>query len=248
MSVSSRATPLYMVQMQFSEKAIHRSAKKQGIPGNADDLGYVLHGHLQALFGELAPKPFLGTARRGRINVLAYAIADRDTLAEKMRLVAEPAEYRSVHGLATKSMPTHWTPGRRLGFEVSVCPIVRDRNQERDAYPPKRKIGGEGVAEPTREQVYGDWLAHRLEGAAKIEQCRIDHFGVGTLFRRHQARHEGRRRHQIPRLPIAKLTGELEIEDGDTFAQKLCRGIGRHRAFGFGLLLIRAAPPVGAHR
>ena len=241
MQVSHRADPLHMVQMQFLERDLIRSARKQGIPKTSDDLGYVLHGHLQALFGELAPKPFLGKARRGRIHVLAYTPSNQETLTEQMSLTAEPADYRSVQGLATKPMPNQWAPGRRLGFEVSVCPIVRDHNLERDVFLSTLDRVGEGDSEPTREEVYAHWLGRKLEGAAKLEACRLEDFKIGTLFRRHQGRRAGRRRHQIPRLPVARLTGKLVIEDGEAFAQVLGRGIGRHRAFGFGLLLIRAA-------
>jgi CRISPR system Cascade subunit CasE len=41
--------------------------------------------------------------------------------------------------------------------------------------------------------------------------------------------------------PDAVLEGVLEVVDGEAFAALLRRGVGRHRAFGFGMLLLR--PP-----
>lgn len=41
--------------------------------------------------------------------------------------------------------------------------------------------------------------------------------------------------------PDATLRGCLRIEDGAGFAALLGRGVGRHRAFGFGMLLL--TPP-----
>jgi CRISPR system Cascade subunit CasE len=37
------------------------------------------------------------------------------------------------------------------------------------------------------------------------------------------------------------LRGELTVADPDAFSALLARGVGRHRAFGYGMLLLR--PP-----
>ena len=41
--------------------------------------------------------------------------------------------------------------------------------------------------------------------------------------------------------PDAVLAGQLRVKNQQAFAQLLAHGIGRHRAFGFGLLLLRPA-------
>ncbi|WP_083761830.1 type I-E CRISPR-associated protein Cas6/Cse3/CasE [Alkalilimnicola ehrlichii MLHE-1] len=41
--------------------------------------------------------------------------------------------------------------------------------------------------------------------------------------------------------PDALVTGRLTVRDPDTFATLVARGVGRHRAFGFGMLLLRPA-------
>ena len=37
------------------------------------------------------------------------------------------------------------------------------------------------------------------------------------------------------------MTGELEVGDSERFLHLLARGVGRHRTFGFGMLLLRPA-------
>lgn len=240
----SEAAPaaLHMVQLQFSTRDIARSAKDQGIPTAADDLGYVLHGHLRALFGDLAPKPFHVKEQRGRVVVLGYTDADPAELSDHLSL-ADPFDARSVQDLATKPMPSTWTEGRRLAFEVRVCPTIRQGRKELDAYlaEVQRLAEGEKMKE-TRETVYVRWLTEKLGDAVKVESCGLDRFRLIQLFRRHQADASGKRGHQLTRFPSATLKGVLDIKDGDAFARLLSRGVGRHRAFGFGMMLVRPAP------
>jgi CRISPR system Cascade subunit CasE len=41
--------------------------------------------------------------------------------------------------------------------------------------------------------------------------------------------------------PDALLVGQLRVIDPDAFADLIARGVGRHRSFGFGLLMLRPA-------
>ena len=44
--------------------------------------------------------------------------------------------------------------------------------------------------------------------------------------------------------PDALMRGELTVTDGTAFACLLKKGIGRHRAYGYGMLLLRPADSV----
>jgi len=84
-----------------------------------------------------------------------------------------------------------------------------------------------------RAAVYCDWLAARLEGIAEIDTertCMVAY--QRTRVSRGASAVEG---------PDATFHGELTITDPDAFHTLLTRGIGRHRSFGFGMLLLR--PP-----
>jgi CRISPR system Cascade subunit CasE len=90
--------------------------------------------------------------------------------------------------------------------------------------------------------VYRDWLSRELGRgeAARLAQYEMRSFKRERLLRRD---HGAERTSHHAERPDAVLGGVLEIADGEAFAGLLSRGLGRHRAFGFGMLLLRPAPP-----
>ena len=91
--------------------------------------------------------------------------------------------------------------------------------------------------ERKREQVYAEWLSAQLErrGGASldVEQTKLVSFQRTRAIRKLHARHsEG---------PDAVMRGTLTITDPVAFAALLAQGVGRHRAYGYGMLLLRPA-------
>ena len=83
--------------------------------------------------------------------------------------------------------------------------------------------------------VYGEWLARQLDarGGARLESAMLQSFQRTRAIRKRHSRYsEG---------PDALMRGNLEVTDGDAFAKLLSGGIGRHRAYGYGMLLLRPA-------
>lgn len=110
----------------------------------------------------------------------------------------------------------------------------------------------EGVRVPTRAACYVEWLDARLRDAgASIPRvmagtsaeaghaARVDAFQFTRVMTRD--RRGGSSRSQHPNGPDATISGTLVVEDPEKFAYGLARGIGRFRAFGFGMLLL--TPP-----
>lgn len=217
-------------------------ATRCGLTAGGDDLGYALHTLLAAAFGEAAPKPFrhFGDVR----GLLAYTTHDPDAL----QLAAQTAapDVHATLGLerfATRSFPTEWASGRRLGFEVRVRPVLRTREgRERDVFQMAAEKSGGDEFDRTREAVYGEWLAQELarNDAAHIERLQLDGFRLTASLRKGSAA-GGKRPSQRVAGPDALFSGELTVRDPAGFAALLVRGLGRHRAFGFGMLLLR--PP-----
>lgn len=213
-----------------------------GLTAGGDDLGYALHTLLTTTFGEAAPKPFryFCDAR----GLLAYTTGD----AELLRLAAEtaaPEVYATLglERLATRSFPSEWATGRRVGFEVRVRPVLRtNEGRERDVFLAEVDKRGAAEGELSREAVYADWLAKALArgDAANIERLRLEGFRLTASLRKGSAA-DGRRQARRVAGPDALFTGELTVRDPGGFAALLARGVGRHRAFGFGMLLLR--PP-----
>jgi CRISPR system Cascade subunit CasE len=107
-------------------------------------------------------------------------------------------------------------------------------------------------AAPPREAVYRDWLTDRIGPAAHVAYARLVSVRDARLWRRGtpgDGAAAAMHGHQRPRMGSraaigrreAVFEGMLEVADAALFRQLLARGVGRHRAFGFGMLLLRSA-------
>jgi CRISPR system Cascade subunit CasE len=152
-----------------------------------------------------------------------------------------------------KPMPNIFKPGQRFGFELRACPVVRLAKAgikiTRDGDKIQVKKGAEvdvfiqqAWARPdeklSRETIYREWLEGQFKrrGGARLTGFRLKSFRCEKLIRRdHAARREA---HQIKR-PDAQIDGEIEITDSKAFTNMLRAGLGRHRGFGFGMLVLR---------
>ena len=239
---------LYMLQLAPEMPRLIRWAEAQRLlaPHQEDDLGYALHALLRAAFDELAPAPFAMVQRGPRpAQVLAYSLHDAIALRAQAMAFADP-EIVHILGLAEmacKPMPDRFAAGRRLGFTLRARPTIRTdrdgdrtRTRERDAFL-AAIAGTEPGAGPTRGEVYQQWLAKRLRaGGAEPEQLVMERFRMSTTLRRDKAR-----KLQMLAGPDASFSGILTVTDHDRFVTLLAQGVGRHAAFGFGMLLLKPA-------
>ena len=249
LQASTSDTPIYMVRAEVDLISFNRWAgSRQLISRNVFDEGYAMHCLLAETFGETAPKPFRLITPRGRgiqRGVLyGYARVNAEHLADSAAIFADPLQAlvlprESIH---TKVMPTDWKLGSRLGFEVLVRPVIRQtRNAdnpgaERDAFQREAEQLPKGGKPPSREEVYTRWLSDQLDrhGRAQLVECRLRSFQrVRVVRQMHGPSVEG---------PNAVLQGMLTIGDPKRFTTLLSKGVGRHRSYGYGMLLLR--PPL----
>ncbi|EGV50069.1 type I-E CRISPR-associated protein Cas6/Cse3/CasE [endosymbiont of Riftia pachyptila] len=233
---------LQVMQCHPDPIALAAWATRQGLLSPDGDYGYALHALLRAAFGKQAPKPFryLG----GRQGLLAYTDSTAETLQESTSLATpDVARALGLESLDTRKFPSAWREGQRLGFEVRIRPVVRTRDgRERDAYlhavEPTEPDSG-----PRREAVYADWLTKQLgaDGAAQLLNGRMDAFRLCRVIRRAHDGNNGKRKTKSFNGPDALFKGELAVTDGEAFSHLVTRGIGRHRTFGFGMLLLKPA-------
>ncbi len=224
--------------------------------GNAHarlDRGRALHHLLTEVFGRQVLSPFrlMVPPRSSAGNLYAYSRKDGTELREAAANFAWP-EHLSVLDAAritTKPMPNQWREGQRLGFDVQARPVrrvsrpIETRNgsvvgekpgagsTELDAFwlavlrNPDAKIG--------RQDIYLDWLDEQLRKAAELDR-------VTSRLARFQ-RVCVARGNQMIEGPEAVFHGVLTVNDPTAFASLLRCGVGRHRAYGYGMLLLR--PP-----
>lgn len=234
---------LHLIHLPIPPRAFALWAKGRGFGlKNTQDDGAVLHILLSGLFGKGVLQPFrLFDPGQGDWSLYAYADSDAAMLTDTARMVAPPDMLEAVmlDRLRTKPMPEA-RAGQRLGFDARLRPVRRltegTRVRERDAFVAEalrdHADNPEGMANAgrTREAVYCDWLAERLPGA-QLETARL------ARFQRHRVLREGRGIEG----PDATMHGTLTVTDPEAFARDLAKGIGRHRAYGYGMLMLR--PP-----
>jgi CRISPR system Cascade subunit CasE len=252
---------VHLVQLVPNSAALAHFAQRAGLPG--DDLGYLWHRALRDAFGALAPQPFRVLDPGGRpVRLLGYGSADEEQLRASLSLAAPDLDrIFPPDRLHSKALPLPFAAGRRLAFEIRVCPVVRTRRSdsgrqhELDAFV-HHALGIADQPRPEREPVYRAWLADRLLAAGcRLIAAGMTSFRLGPLVRRRHASpaaltasENGPARRLLAtggrgaaRRPEVVFDGMLEVMDPDTFTAGLARGIGRHRAFGFGMLLLRPA-------
>ena len=269
-------TALSFLRLQPDMGRLSRWARSSGLRDAAADPGYAVHAATRAALGDLAPKPFALRQRAGATELVGYVAASAEHLARACALDAHDPEAAAVLGLhdrVVKPMPTDWRVGERFSFELRAAPIVRSRAAapgryvEIDAafHPDYATDAGD------RATAYGAWLRTQLgrQGGAELVSHETVTFQLADMVRRTQAagmrskgadRAEhaghaghpehadgnGNRRSRHGLLPDLTVRGELRVVDGPAIAGLLARGLGRHRSFGFGCLLL--APPGAFHR
>lgn len=243
------------------------AARRDYLPRSGADLGYALHAGLKACLSGLAPQPFYWRDGGEGVQIFGYSRAAPDALLDAARLpiLNDPAlgEALAIASLDARAMPETWRAGARYSFETCIRPVVRSRDDlvakakpqpadkvrrngangrryavtEIDAVFAARVRRGGDVA---HEQAYGAWLQARLAaGGVELVEARLISRSARDVLRRPPSG-LGRRAVVVPG-PVAVFRGDLQVNDPVRFTCMLEKGVGRHTAFGFGMLLL--APP-----
>ncbi len=239
---------LFMVRAELDQVALLRFAERTHLSLRTLDDSYVVHAALKALFGESAPKPFITQRGRGhRLTLLAYAGHDHRDLADRALALADPLAVATLDlaSMCSKPMPSRWRTGAIYRFETRVCPVVRISGRARGEDPREvdafihrcLQVGAD--IRLNREAIYREWLERELgrDGAARTLDAQLARFQLQRLWRRAHAANEAHLRRC--QRPDVTFRGVLEVEAPGAFLALIRRGLGRHRAFGFGMLLLR---------
>jgi len=217
------------------------------LPGvSTKDIGYLTHCALTGLWGSRSPRPFLildQEERESVVPVLGYfqvpktylsnqqVIQLQEELLDLAKINAAIDVYNMVDwsSFQAKPLPNQWTPGRVYRFRVRCVPVQRIHGREMDIFP---KFG----RPQDRNRVYSSWIERQFSKyGVSVLDCSMERFQLSTQFRRTQGEH---RKGVVFQSPDAIMSGVLRIEDPVGFSRLLCEGIGHHRGFGYGLVLI----------
>lgn len=236
---------LHMVEIRPDLGALYRFLGHQRLADahRDEDLGYGMHAWLAAALGQDAPKPWrFWTDSKRPIRLLGYsrleAAALRTRLTQRAALPALAVVPDTEQDIDSRPLP-RWHEGRRLAFELRCCPVARAARSgvEKDVFLMQLQTGAPFLP---RTAVYADWVQAKLEqtGALRVRQLTIVGFQLVQQIRR-GTKIDGIRRSRVLVRPQVLVQGELTVLDPDRFAALLAQGVGRHRAFGYGMLLLR---------
>ena len=237
---------MQLIQAPIHIETVHRWAGERGLVRDGRyDRGHAFHIILSSMFGKGRLQPFriYGSDRQPYGAIYGYT----DENAETLRVLAEevgPPDCAAVinpAALQSKAMPEKIPTGRILGFDVLVRPVRRRQmpsklhggrvtTRELDVFGHGNDAFND--AGLTRDTTYQTWLNAQLRGTATILRSRIARYQrLATM------RGDG----QGPTGPDVTIHGDLRVNDPEGFNERIRRGLGRHKAYGYGMLLLR--PP-----
>lgn len=217
------------------------------------------------------PSPNARRQKPGALELYAYSSASREELLQTSQAFADLDlhSHFNPESLRDRRLPSRFP--ELMGFSIRLCPVVRlsgdvdteidfkgrqvrierksrDRSKKRgcevDAFEAEciraHRAGTSPIPSGQRRAIYLDWfrnLADRKTGFS-VERAQIDGFRLVQLWRRN---HEPNRRSRRLTRPEIHVSGLLRVIDQSEFRETLRRGLGRHKAFGFGMLKIRPA-------
>jgi CRISPR system Cascade subunit CasE len=242
---------LHMIQALLDSRRLVELGRMLHLPIHQVDLNYVIHCTLGELFGEHSPQPWCcedrGFDRGKKVRVLAYSDSDATKLQEIASEYASPPVYAACvwQSLASKPMPALFTKGRRYRFNLHACPVQRmskagqhwQEGSEVDVFVARAwRVGPE--IDLQRSEVYQQWLTDYFERqtGAVLEDVKITNFKLERFYRRSK---NSKRKGHVFKKPAVTFEGQLEVTDERAFYRLLRKGIGRHKAFGFGMLKLK---------
>lgn len=245
---------MHLIRIAIDRKAAFTYGRHMGLTLEAIDWGYLLHMQLTGLFDKDAPRPFFFEPTKedtNKIAVLGYSELDAVSLKNAADLFAEPGVFQAADWdtLASKPMPRTFQRGQRFGYITRVCPVEGHGGHrgsgERDVF--LRRVQ-QRVQSGTQQYVdrwtaYRDWLAPKFayRDAAQLETMSMTRFEQDQLVRRGEACKSMPRPVHVLRRPDVTMCGDLTVQDPAAFEGLLRQGVGRHRGFGFGMLLLTRA-------
>jgi CRISPR-associated protein Cas6/Cse3/CasE subtype I-E len=169
--------------------------------------------------------------RDGTATIFGYTSHDEAGLRERASM-ALPGIQQAVAVVATAPLPA-FCVDQALRFSVRLVPTIRQTGKgEVDAFLWEVRQRPDDLHD--RSEVYSRYLHKRL-GGAQVDGITLDGFRLAPMVRRHAQKGWAQRT-----FPVAEMSGTLTVTDPIAFTQTLVAGIGRQKAFGFGLVRVEA--------
>lgn len=179
---------------------------------------YTLHKVVYGLFEDVRSE----TEKQGSVaSGIVYVDKGGDFNVRRILILStrKPHLTPQFGEVETKAVHASFLAYKRYAFEVTLNPTKRDRNSGKVV--PIR--GRENIEAWFKERAPVSWGFRVNEDTLQVSQTSIQTFEKSGQTVTHRS---------------ATLKGDVTILDVEKFQQSFIRGIGRGRAFGFGLLQI----------
>ena len=225
---------LHIIRAKVDFRALHEWMNEERV--GDEDTG--MHHVICSTLGELSPRTFrLMRPKEGHHGKLyAYTPACAEEIVETMEAAADPLSWRVIDAssVAGKPMPEEWKQGGRFGFNLRARPVSRNRNAdgktvEMDCYQQERDGSNRMVA-------YANWLQYIMKkrGGAGVALVSVTDYKNAAITRKSGG--------QRVAGPDVTFDGTLHVADPEAFGELLAAGVGRHKAYGYGMLLLKPPP------
>ena len=224
---------LYMIRTKVDARLLHEWMHGEDLVDQ--DTG--MHHLLGSTFGAMAPKTFrmIGPRDDRMAKLYGYTETDAEELRAMSEATADPLQGMIIDtsAMMSKPMPREWKTGMTFGFDLRARPVRRvktDNNREIESDIYRRGENAMG-----REETYATWLRGQMcrqEAASLLSVCVKHHRNTGATRKKEGGRVYG---------PEVIFQGTLAVGNPEAFGAMLARGIGRHKAYGYGMLLLK--PP-----
>ena len=226
------ATPLHFYAFEVDLREFARWSGMRDI----HDRDLAAHSLLAELFGDGAPRPWRLRAVRDAPRGTLYGYGPRsvDDLRATAETLGAPDQLAALPIDRMRGKPMPVVPeGARVSVETRVRPVRRNGSRELDVFI------ADGRTE-SRETAYARWWADACARSG-LELARDTIRLVAFSLTPFSARRRGSKR---PIGPDALLRGVAQVTDAEAFRGLIARGVGRHRAYGYGALLLSPARSV----
>ena len=236
---------IFLVELYFNIKDLFLLARKRNLPLFKIDNNYLIHQVLLELFGDNQLKLFSVIEISNKfIRVLSYSKINHIELQKQAQLYANPFIYNICNWslIKSKQMPQEWKVNQKLSFEVKIIPIKRlsvplgnfHKNTEIDVFL-YEKIKNR---KENRESVYIDWATKLINSKyiVDVKSLKIISLSQTQMIRRN---HQKDRKSKVLSRTAITFNGVMSVFEPNLFNRILLNGIGRHKSFGFGMILLR---------
>ena len=238
-----------LAKSELGKKDVYKHGQQRGLSPELS-ARYFVHAVLGELLGGRA-KPADYQDKGRAVRVLTYLSREPQALA-KLEASPEAYEVTRWEWCAAKDMPEEF-PDIELEFSLRASPVVtkssagegRNRQGEKKTWEAGTRMDAflsqaweREKNDLTREKAYQRWLKRQLGDHAKLKSFALNQYSLPKMTRRVPDGNGGRKVVRFQN-PDVTMTGTL-MPTGDLITL-LERGVGAHKAFGYGMMKVRPA-------